>query len=36
MTKEGIFIRIENLIDQIIDEIELANMEKYKTHEYII
>lgn len=28
-------MRIEYLIDQIINEIDLANLEKYKNHEYI-
>lgn len=28
-------MRIDYLIEQIINEIDLANLEKYKTHEYI-
>ena len=35
MPKEGIFIRIDFLIDQIIEEIELANIKSYKTHVYL-
>jgi len=33
--KEGVFIRIEFLIDKLIEEIEIANNIAYKTHIYI-
>ena len=33
--KEGVFIRIDFLIDEVIKEIEIANNLAYKTHVYI-
>ena len=33
--KEGIIIRIDILIQQIIDEIDSVNFKKYKTHIYV-
>ena len=33
--KEGILIRIDFLIDLVIQEIDDANKESFKTHEYI-
>ena len=33
--KEGKTMRIDYIIDKIIEEIEVANIEEYKTHRII-